>query len=102
MTKKIFIVIVFFFSSYFELSANSLEMKASLEKKDNGYYLSFLASLSGFDASLFNDEKIYLVDDEMIIDGLADNNKINEKDFLFSQKNIDINGDGDVDDSFCC
>ena len=100
MIKKIFIIISLAFCYSYGFCENSLDMKASLEKKDNGYYLSWAVLMDGFDASLFAEEKIYLINDELIIEGVVDDNKINERDFLFSQKNIDLNGDGDFNDSF--
>lgn len=79
---------------------NSIVLSASIEKKNNGYYISSSISISGFDTSSFNEEKINLLNDEMIIEGVFDGNIIKEKDFLFSERNIDLNGDGDFDDFF--
>ncbi|HPX90745.1 MAG TPA: hypothetical protein PKZ93_04435, partial [Spirochaetota bacterium] len=61
MIKKIFIIISLAFCYAYGFCENSLDMKASLEKKDNGYYLSWAVLMDGFDASLFAEEKIYLI-----------------------------------------
>jgi hypothetical protein len=67
---------------------------------DNSYSIEYHVNISGIEASAFMDQKINYPYDASIIEGMILDRKINEKDFLFSERNIDLNGDGDTDDSF--
>jgi hypothetical protein len=66
----------------------------------NSYTLSFRIS---YDASLssFLEESSFLMPaEEILIHGTVEDSSIHEQDFLFSQLNIDLNGDGDTLDIY--
>jgi hypothetical protein len=67
---------------------------------ETSYSIEYKVNISGIDASAFMDQKISYPYDASIIEGMIMDRKINEKDFLYSERNIDLNGDGDIEDSF--
>lgn len=64
------------------------------------YTIDYNVALTGIDAPSFMDQKINYPYEPSIIECTIFEMRINEKDFLYSERNIDLNGDGDTDDSF--
>ncbi len=94
-------IIIFSVQGSPENSVPEINFSAFLKPvSETGYSIEYNISISSLDASLFMDEKIYYPCETSIIEGIIIDNRINEKDFLYSQRNIDINGDGDTEDSF--
>lgn len=78
-----------------------INLSADLKKiSDNSYSIQYKVQISGIDASAFMDQKINYPYNASIIEGMIMDRRINEKDFLYSERNIDLNGDGDTDDSY--
>ena len=67
---------------------------------ETSYSIDYKVDISGIDASAFMDQKINYPYNASIIEGMIIDRKINENDFLYSERNIDLNGDGDTDDSY--
>ena len=53
-----------------------------------------------YEVDLYSDIQITIPFEKQIIQGKIRNNVLSEKDILFSQTDIDLNGDNDYDDSF--
>jgi len=67
---------------------------------ESSYSIEYKVNISGIETSAFMDQKINYPYNASIIEGMILDRKIKEKDFLFSQRDIDLNGDGDTDDSY--
>jgi hypothetical protein len=79
------------------LSLSQLDVR----KKDAASYtVEFSATCSASLASLTESLDVPLLDEEYVIYGPSEGNLLREEDILFSQKQVDLNGDGDVKDSF--
>jgi len=66
----------------------------------NSYSIDYHIEISGIEPSAFMDQKISYPYYASTIEGMIFERTIKEKDFLYSERNIDLNGDGDTDDSF--
>lgn len=67
---------------------------------ENSYSIEYKVNISGIETSAFMDQKINYPYNASIIEGMILDRKIKEKDFLFSERDIDLNGDGDTEDSY--
>jgi len=71
------------------------------EKTGNGEFtLEYSAEYRGPDPAIFKNNRVYLPLDKKIIEGIADNSKIYEKDFLYSETKLDLNGNNKFDDIY--
>jgi len=71
-----------------------------IQKKGKSQYsVKFNVNYSDFIEGLFDDTRVPITTEGMVITGSIENLIINEMDFLYSQNNIDLNGDGDFNDS---
>jgi len=66
----------------------------------NSYTLSFHISYDDSLSSFLEESSFLMPAEEILIHGIVEDSSIREQDFLFSQLNIDLNGDGDTLDSY--
>lgn len=102
---KILLLILCFSLSTITGSAETNDPEISLSAvlnavSETSYSIDYQVTVSGIDTSAFMDQKITYPYESSIIECTIFEKKINEKDFLYSERNIDLNGDGDTDDSF--
>lgn len=104
MKIRIFLFIfIFAFLPLFAQSGNpEISLKITkFEKTGNGYYkLEFSAEYKGPDPSIFGNNPVYVPREEIIIEGIADKSRVYEKDFLFSETKLDLNGNNSFDDIY--
>ena len=81
----------------FKITFSQLDIK---NKGNKTYTLDFSVSYASGLPLLADQPEMCILDEKYLITGSIENNTINERDFLFSQKDIDLNGDGDFNDSF--
>lgn len=96
-----FIALLFLFSAVLYASNPEVRLNAVLKKVSGGSYaLEYELYLNGIDSSDFLEERILYPCGDLVIEGQVIDNKINERDFLYSERDIDLNNDGDMLDSF--
>ncbi len=67
----------------------------SLKNTGNGSYaLSFYTTYRGLNPEIFSDEKSVILNEKTIARGTLNKNSLTERDMLFSQLNVDLDGDG--------
>ena len=64
------------------------------------YTLDYSVSISGIDPSVYMDQNIFYPEEYLIAESYITSGTITEKDFLNSEKNYDLNSDGDTNDTF--
>jgi len=100
LIKKIIIIILIF-----TLKINAVQNEIDISKcsisgtSSSGYVLNYQIKNS-FDDGSYSSLKILLPFEKYLVQGNIADGKINEKDLLFSQINIDLNKNGSVDDSY--
>ncbi|HOP63616.1 MAG TPA: hypothetical protein PK358_01680 [Spirochaetota bacterium] len=78
-----------------------IKLSAVLNRvSEASYTIDYRASLSGIDSSVFKEQTIYYPYETSIIEGQVIDKKLRERDFLYSERNIDLNNDGDFKDEF--
>lgn len=101
LLKSLIILLLFTSSIYAGSNTPEINLSADIKPLSNtSYSLEYNISVSGIDTSLFKDEKILCPYEPTIIEGMVLEGKIVERDFLYSERNIDLNADGDTDDFF--
>lgn len=102
MIKKTLILILIFASPAYLISAPG-EIKITRciidRNLSSGFSLKYQIK-NTFDATSFSSLQVTIPFEKYIIQGAALDGYLQEKDFLFSQMNIDLNGDSDFNDSF--
>lgn len=66
----------------------------------SSYELNYSIYFSNFDPSVYMDQEILYPEEFLIAEGSIKDGVISEKDFLSSERNYDLNGDGDTSDTF--
>jgi hypothetical protein len=69
------------------------------EKSSSEFIVSYTVS-NTYDVNLYSDIGVTIPFEKQIIQGIIKNNLLSEKDILFSQTDIDLNGDNDFNDTF--
>lgn len=101
MIKKIFIFIVLAYSITLSSAQNEIELsRCSISEISPSDFILSYSVKNTFDADSYSKLEVVLPFEKYIFQGSADNGIIHEKDFLFSQMDIDLNNDSDFNDSF--
>ncbi|MCP4132105.1 MAG: hypothetical protein GY754_14110 [bacterium] len=73
----------------------------SIKKKaKNNYSVNFTVTHKGLVKGYFDDAKILMTMEDMVITGPMPGKKISERNFLFAELNYDLNNDSDLKDSY--
>ncbi len=101
LSKSVIILLFFASSLYAGSDTPEISLSAGIKPlSETSFSIEYNVSVSGIDASSFRDEKILYPYEPTIIEGMVLEGKIIEKDFLYSERDIDLNADGDTDDFF--
>lgn len=101
MIKKIIILIITAYSITVFSAQNEIELsRCSISEISPSDFLLSYSVKNTFDADSYSNLEVVLPFEKYIFQGSADNGIINEKDFLFSQMDVDLNNDSDINDSF--
>lgn len=101
MLKKIFITILLTFPVCLHSGQNEIQISefAVSEISASEYFLNYQIK-NTFDKESYSDLNVVIPIEKYIIQGTIENGIIKEKDFLFSQFNLDLNNNSEVSDSF--
>lgn len=102
MIKKTLILILIFASPAYLISApGEIKITRCIIDRNLSSGISLKYQIKNtFDATSFSSLQVTIPFEKYIIQGAAPDGYLKEKDFLFSQMNIDLNGDSDFNDSF--
>jgi hypothetical protein len=78
----------------------SLKITKFEKTGDGEFTLEYSAEYRGPDPAIFKNNQVYLPRDQIIIEGIADKSKIYEKNFLYSESKLDLNGNDKFDDIY--
>lgn len=101
LIKKIIILIILAYSITLSPAQNEIELsRCSISEVSPSLFLLSYSVKNTFDSDSYSKLEVLLPFEKYIFQGSADNGIIHEKDFLFSQVDIDLNTDSDFNDSF--
>ena len=101
MIKKIIILIISAYSITVFSAQNEIELsRCSVSGISPSDFLVSYSVKNTFDDNSYSKLEVVLPFEKYIFQGSAEDGIIHEKDFLFSQTNIDLNNDSDFNDSF--
>ncbi len=97
----LFMIAAFSISGFSKQKAPEISLSSILNPiSETSYTIDYKISITGIEPAAFSDQKINFPYESSIIEGMTMNGKLSEKDFLYSERNIDLNNDGDTDDFF--
>lgn len=67
---------------------------------DSDYTLEYSVTYKGPPPEIFSTYSVYIPDEAHIIEGIAENSRISERDFLFSRLNVDLNNNSSLEDTY--
>lgn len=101
MKTKIIVLIILAYSINLFSAQNEIEISGcSVSEISVSDFLLHYSIKNNFDAESFSKLQVILPFEKYILQGPIINGVLTEKDFLFSQIDIDLNGDSDFNDSF--
>jgi len=103
MKKALTIIVLLLLSIHLNTQPKFSFKISPLEvKKISGsrYSLNFSVRYSGITKELFEDAKVSIPIEKFIVTGIAPENKIVEKDFLYANFSYDLNNDNDLNDTY--
>jgi len=101
LIKNIIFLILITFTAHSNPGMNELKIISCDVRENNSsdFSLNYLLK-NPFNTDSFSALQVTLPFEKYILQGTIEKDKLKEKDFLFSQMNIDINGDSDAEDLF--
>lgn len=78
----------------------SLKITKLSKISDSDYTIEYSVTYKGPDPEIFSSYSVYIPEETHIIEGIAENSAINERDFLFSRLNVDLNRNGSLEDIY--
>jgi hypothetical protein len=101
LIKKIIILLILTHTINLNSARSEISISGSSisEISSTGFLLNY-SIRNTFDSDLFSKLQVILPFEKYILQGTIENGVLQEKDFLFSQLDIDLNGDKDVNDLF--
>jgi len=101
LKTKIIVLIILAYSINLFSAQNEIEISGcSVSEISVSDFLLHYSIKNNFDAESFSKLQVILPFEKYILQGPIINGVLTEKDFLFSQIDIDLNGDSDFNDSF--
>ena len=101
LIKKIILLIILTLSTNLFSGQNEIEiLRCTVSEISASDFILDYSIKNTFDAGSYSALQIVLPFEKYLVQGSIDNGVVNEKDFLFSQIDIDLNGDSDLNDSF--
>jgi len=101
LIKKIFLLIILIYP--FNLTSAQSEIgisRCGISEISSSDFLLSYSIKNTFDPELFSKLQVTIPFEKYIVQGSIENGLLHEKDFLYSQLNIDLNGDTDLNDTF--
>jgi hypothetical protein len=97
----ILIIIISFYAAKISAEKNEIIISGySISKISPSVFLLNYSIKNSYNPDAFSDIPVIIPFEEYIIQGTIEKGILPEKDFLFSQTDIDLNGDGDFDDLY--
>ncbi len=101
MIKKIIILIISAYAISLSSAQNEIEIsRCSVSELSPSEFSLIYSIKNNFDAGSYSNIQVTLPFEQYIFQGSLDSGFLNEKDFLFSQTDVDLNGDSDFSDLF--
>jgi len=100
LIKKIIIIILIFTLKIYAVQNEIDISKCSVSGTSSSDFVLSYQIKNSFDDGSYSSLKIVLPFEKYIVQGNIENGKINERDLLYSQINMDLNKNGSVNDSY--